>query len=87
MQTLLFSSIPMLFVSGFPWPTESLPELVQALRWLIPSTAGIQGAIAINQLGADFAEVRAELFALALHGLLWSTAAYRLFRRQWNRPA
>ena len=67
MQTLLFSSIPMLFVSGFPWPTESLPELVQALRWIIPSTAGIQGAIAINQLGAGFAEVRGELFALALH--------------------
>ena len=85
MQTLLFSSIPMLFVSGFPWPTESLPELVQALRWILPSTAGIQGAIAINQLGAGFAEVRSELFALALHALLWSLGGFWLFRRHWQR--
>jgi ABC-2 type transport system permease protein len=84
MQTLLFSSIPMLFVSGFPWPTESLPELIQWLRWIIPSTAGIQGALAINQLGAGFAEVRSELIALALHALVWALAAFWLFRRRWR---
>lgn len=28
------------FLSGFSWPFEALPEVLQALRWLIPSTAG-----------------------------------------------
>lgn len=52
MQLLLFSSIPMLFLSGFPWPAEALPEPVATLRWLLPSTPGIQAAVAVNQLGA-----------------------------------
>jgi ABC-2 type transport system permease protein len=64
MQVLLFTSLPMVFLSGFSWPFEALPVVLQALRWLIPSTAGIQAALHLNQMGASLADVGAELAVL-----------------------
>jgi ABC-2 type transport system permease protein len=83
MQVLLFSSIPMLFVSGFPWPAEALPEPIATLRWLLPCTPGIQASLAVNQLGAPFSAITTELLALLAHALGWGAAAAWLFRRRW----
>ncbi len=63
-QVLLFTSLPMVFLSGFSWPFEALPVPLQALRWLIPSTAGIQAALHLNQMGATLADVGVELAVL-----------------------
>jgi len=83
MQLLLFSSIPMLFVSGFPWPAESLPEPIATLRWLLPCTPGIQASLAVNQLGAPFSAISNEVCALLAQIVGWGTAAAWLFRRRW----
>lgn len=64
LQLLLATSIPMLFLAGYSWPVEALPEPLTWLRWLLPSTAGIQGFVALNQMGADLAQVRTELLVL-----------------------
>ena len=52
MQVILFTSIPLAFVGGFSWPAEALPTALQWLRWLSPSTAGIQASLRLNQAGA-----------------------------------
>lgn len=65
LQVLLFTALPMAFVSGFSWPAEALPELLQALRWLFPSTAGIQASLRLNQMGAPLADVAGYLLVLA----------------------
>ncbi len=57
LQVLLFTALPMAFVSGFSWPAEALPEPLQALRWLFPSTAGIQASLRLNQMGAPLSDV------------------------------
>lgn len=64
-QVLLFTSIPMAFVSGFSWPGEALPQALQWLRWLIPSTAGIQASLRLNQMGASLSDVGIHLAVLA----------------------
>ncbi|QDZ30432.1 ABC transporter permease [Noviherbaspirillum sp. UKPF54] len=64
-QVLLFTSIPMAFLSGFSWPGEALPYPLQLLRWLIPSTAGIQASLRLNQMGASIADVAGYLGVLA----------------------
>ena len=66
LQVLLFTALPMFFLSGVPWPDEALPPLLQALRWLIPSTLGIQASLRVNQMGAPLADVWMYLAALAL---------------------
>ena len=65
LQVLLFTALPMAFVSGFSWPAEALPELLQTLRWLFPSTAGIQASLRLNQMGAPLADVAGYLLILA----------------------
>ncbi|MDT8992971.1 ABC transporter permease [Curvibacter sp. APW13] len=65
MQVLLLTSLPMAFLSGFSWPAEALPGPLQVLRWLVPSTAGIQASLRLNQMGAPVADVLAPLGALA----------------------
>ncbi len=57
LQVLLFTSLPLVFVAGFTWPVEGLPPALQWLRWLAPSTAGIQASLRLNQMGASVAQV------------------------------
>ena len=77
LQVLLFTALPMAFVSGFSWPAEALPELLQALRWLFPSTAGIQASLRLNQMGAPLADVLGCLLVLAA---LAASAGWLLLR-------
>lgn len=70
MQVLLFTSLPMAFLAGFSWPAEALPWALQGFRWLLPSTAGIQASLHLNQMGASLRDVSAELACLlALTGM------------------
>lgn len=82
LQVLLFTALPLAFLSGFSWPAEALPPTLQGLRWLAPSTAAIQASLRLNQMGASIQEVWPELaclMALALGnaGLLLALAGQR----------
>ncbi len=82
LQVLLFTALPMAFVSGFSWPAEALPDALQTLRWLFPSTAGIQASLRLNQMGAPLADVGGLLAVLAA---LAAVAGLLLLR--FARPA
>jgi ABC-2 type transport system permease protein len=74
--------MPLLFLSGLSWPVQAMPPLLQALRWLSPSTAGIQGFVALNQMGATLHQVRWELASLmAIGGVAALLGWWR-----WRRP-
>jgi len=53
-QVILFSSMPVLFSSGFIWPVSEIPTWLVTVSQLFPSTAAIQGLLQLNQMGADF---------------------------------
>ena len=72
-------------MAGFSWPAEALPEPLQWLRWLAPSTAGIQASLRLNQMGAPLHEVLPLLGVLLLL-TLGSLAALALLQRR-PRPA
>jgi len=81
LQVLLFTALPMAFLSGFSWPAEALPAPLQALRWLLPSTAGIQASLRLNQMGAPLHDVLPYLGALAALGAAALLALWRIGRR------
>lgn len=81
-QLLVASSMPILFLAGLAWPASALPLPLQWLRWLLPSTAAIQGFIATNQMGASLAEVRQEMLALAGLALAFIALGVRKWRRR-----
>ena len=63
-------SLPMFFLSGFTWPTEALPQLLQYARWLLPSTPAIEASIRFNQIGTSLSQVWYLLAILTLMGVL-----------------
>ena len=76
LQLVLFTSMPILFASGFAWPLESIPAWIRMLSMLIPSTSGISGFIRMSRMGADLHDVALEW------GMLWTLAGvYFLARR------
>lgn len=84
LQVVLFTSIPLAFMGGFTWPVEALPDALQWLRWLSPSTAGIQASLRLNQMGAPLAAAAQPMLWLALMALsswaamLWIGSRHKL---------
>ena len=75
LQVLLFTSLPALFLSGFAWPTESLPAWLAEFAKAIPSTTAIPGFLRLTQMGASLADVGAEWMTLwALCGIYFLAA-------------
>lgn len=67
--TLVFSSIILLFLSGFAWPQSSMPDFWRHFSYLFPSTHAVQGFVRMNSMGATLHEVSFEylmLWALTL---------------------
>jgi ABC-2 type transport system permease protein len=57
--TLIFlgTSLPQLFVTGFSWPREAIPQAVLVAGYIFPSDFAIDGIVRIDQLGATLWEV------------------------------
>jgi ABC-2 type transport system permease protein len=55
------TSIPLLFMTGMTWPIQAIPEPLQWLAALLPTSAGINALVAANQMGASFSEVLPQL--------------------------
>jgi ABC-2 type transport system permease protein len=57
--TLIFlgTSLPQLFVTGFSWPREAIPNPILADGYIFPSDLAIDGIVRVDQLGASLGEV------------------------------
>lgn len=70
LQVILFTSLPIYFISGFSWPAEGLPTFLRYIRWIFPSTAGINGSILYNQMGASTSEGLMYILNILVIGLV-----------------
>lgn len=70
---IVFSSVPLLFISGISWPGSAVPAVWKALSYAFPSTFGIQSFVAINNMGATLVDVRNDW------NMLWIQAAVYFF--------
>lgn len=76
----VFTSVPLLFISGVSWPGAAIPDFWRYVSWLFPSTFGINGYIRINTMGATLQDVLFEYRGLWIQtGVYFVTAclAYR----------
>lgn len=64
MMILVFTSLPLLFLSGVSWPSSAIPDLWKWFSYLFPSTFGIQGFVKLNSMGAALEETAFEYQAL-----------------------
>ena len=75
MLLYLFTSIPLLFLSGIIWPLSNFGPLWLAVREIFPSSNAIFGYIKMNSLGASIFETRREIMSLWIQtGVYFLTA-------------
>ena len=87
MQILIFISLPIFFLSGYPWPADQLPQVLQIIRWLVPTTPAINTSVQLNQMGASLSQVAVGFYALAGLWLLYFVLLLLLRKRIPQRPA
>ncbi|BDD09079.1 membrane protein [Fulvitalea axinellae] len=68
---LTFATLPFLFLSAIPWPTEGSPVWLTALGKLVPSTEAFGGYLKMNLAGANFNQVSGHWNTLWLIVLLY----------------
>lgn len=64
MLLVVFSSVPLLFLSGVSWPQSNMPGVWQAAAWLFPSTFGVRAYVRVQSMGASLEDVLVEYRAL-----------------------
>lgn len=81
----VFTSIPLMFISGISWPGTAIPEYWRWLGKIFPSTHGIEGFVKINNAGAPLSVVQPEYIALWLLAFVYFVIACLLYRREIKR--
>ena len=82
MMIYVFTSVPLLFISGISWPGAAIPGFWRVISWIFPSTFGINGFVRINSMGATLSDVLPEFRALWLHTGIYFTTTCIVYRRQ-----
>lgn len=71
LTALMFFSVPAFFLSGYSWPESALPDWLQAVSWLLPSTH-ILGPFRLLVLG----DISWSEMAYPFAGLVWLVILY-----------
>lgn len=72
----VFTSVPLIFISGISWPGSAIPAFWKGVSWLFPSTFGINGFVRINSMGATLDQVAFEWRGLWLQTVAYFVLAY-----------
>ncbi len=82
MLLVVFSSVPLLFMSGVSWPQNNIPAFWQGVSWLFPSTFGIRGFVRMNTMGATLTDVATEYRMLWIQVVVYFILAHEVYRFQ-----
>lgn len=70
--------IPFLFLAGFSWPAEAIPEFIRLPALLLPSSSAINALVRVSQLGAPLSDVRHQFLTLWGLALIYASIAVYL---------
>lgn len=82
MLLFVFTSVPLLFISGISWPGAAIPPFWRYVSYIFPSTFGINGFVRINNMGATLSEVSFEYKALWLQAGFYFLTTCFVYRWQ-----
>lgn len=71
----VFTSVPLMFISGISWPKEGIADYWLFLAKIFPSTHAIDGFVKLNNMGASLTDVLPEyMFLWILAGIYFVLA-------------
>jgi len=77
---IVFTSVPLLSLSGISWPWSAEPAGWKAVSYIFPSSFGIKGYVAINNMGATLSDVAHEWRMLWLQAVLYGFTTCAVYR-------
>lgn len=81
LQILAFTTYPVFFLSGYSWPFNSLPESLQYLSYLLPSTAYINAFTRTALMGGTVHNIKYEIINLIVLMIVYFCFAYYRVRK------
>ena len=84
MLLVLFTSVPLLFLSGVSWPGSAISGMWKGVSYLFPSTFGINAFVKANSFGASLEDVRFEYQTLWIQAAVYFFTACIVYWRQIN---
>ncbi len=85
MLLFVFTSVPLLFISGISWPGAAVPGFWKAVSYIFPSTFAINGFVRINAEYATLDDVRFEHLMLWIQCLVYLVLAYAVGLRSYRK--
>lgn len=85
MLLVVFSSVPLLFLSGVSWPQSNMPGVWQTTAWLFPSTFGVRAYVRAQSMGATLDDVLVEYRALWIQAIVYFFLACCVYANQIRR--
>ncbi len=82
MLLVVFTSVPLLFLTGISWPQSNIPAFWQGVAWIFPSTFGVRGFLRISSMGASLADILTEFRALWIQVAVYFVGTCLVFRHQ-----
>lgn len=73
---VVFTTIPILFMSGVSWPGSALPPFWKYLGYAFPSTFGINAFVKLNTMGAHFDSIHFEYAGLCIQCAVYASLAW-----------
>lgn len=55
---VMYTSIPSILLTGVAWPVQAMPQWLEKLSYLIPTTLGTKGFISMTQMGATLPTIQ-----------------------------
>lgn len=77
--------MPFIFLAGFAWPADAMPEALRMAALAVPSTSAINALVNVGQLGASLQDVRGHLVTLTGLAAVYCGLALMLEARQCRR--
>lgn len=87
MLLYLFTSIPLLFLSGIIWPLSNFQPIWLVVREIFPSSNAMFGFIKMNSMGAGIAETSKEIMTLWIQAGVYFITACLAYSWQVNYSA
>lgn len=78
---VVFTSIIFMFLTGLSWPTSSIPDFWRYVSYLIPSTFGVKGFVAMSSMGARIEDIKPELTGLYIQALVYAITTVIIYHR------
>ena len=79
---VLMSSLVLVFSAGFVWPSEAIPDWIEGMMQIFPSSVAITGFLKLNQMGAPLDMLRPNMWVLLVQFCIYFMAAFLLLRRK-----